>query len=117
MGDASYKEVARLHESKLSDAQATFSVTQRKLPFAPCLGHGRLVRLLIDSQIDRPRLRFLEQDRGGLKRFAKAIEDIQFAGTIRTVRPGTIIFPQQPVADITGKFGLTQAQEIKFEHA
>jgi len=27
------------------------------------------------------------------------------------------MFPQQPVADITGKFGLTQAQEIKFEHA
>ena len=81
------------------------------------LGHERLVRLLVDSQIDRPRLRFLEQDRGGLQRFAKAIEDIQFAGRIRTVRPGTIMFPQQPIADITGKFGLTQAQEIKFEHA
>src|SRR5258706_9376025 len=27
------------------------------------------------------------------------------------------MFAQQPVADITGKFGLTQAQEIKFEHA
>ncbi len=49
--------------------------------------------------------------------FAKAIEDIQFAGTIRAVRPGTIMFPQQPFADITGRFGLTQAQEIKFEHA
>src|ERR1043166_1322220 len=27
------------------------------------------------------------------------------------------MFPQQPIPDITGKFGLTQAQEIKFEHA
>ena len=27
------------------------------------------------------------------------------------------MFPQQPIADITGQFGLTQAQEIKFEHA
>src|SRR5256886_792801 len=27
------------------------------------------------------------------------------------------MFPQQPIADIPGKFGLTQAQEIKFEHA
>ncbi len=88
-----------------------------KLPFAPCLGHERLIRLLVDSQIDRPRLRFLEQDRGGLQRFAKAIEDIQFVGRIRTVRPGTIVFAQQPFADITGAFGLTQAQEIKFEHA
>jgi nicotinate phosphoribosyltransferase len=117
MGDASYKDVTRLHDRSLSDAQATFYVTQRKLPFAPCLGHERLVRLLVDSQIDRPRLRFLEQDRGGLQRFAKAIEDIQFVGKIRAVRPGTIVFAQQPFADIVGAFGLTQAQEIKFEHA
>ncbi|HLE61810.1 MAG TPA: hypothetical protein VI750_01660, partial [Pyrinomonadaceae bacterium] len=117
MGDASFKESTRLHHKSLSDAQATFYVTQRKLPFAPCLGHERLVRLLIDSQIDRPRLRFLEQDRGGLQLFAKAIEDMQFRGTIRAVRPGSIIFANQPFADITGPFGLTQAQEIKFEHA
>jgi nicotinate phosphoribosyltransferase len=81
------------------------------------LGHERLIRLLVDSQIDRPRLRFLEQDRGGLKLFAKAIEDILFVGKIRTVRPGTIVFAQQPFADISGAFGMTQAQEIKFEHA
>ncbi len=117
MGDASYKDVARLHRGRLSDAQATFYVTQRKLPFAPCLGHERLIRLLIDSQIDRPRLRFLEQDRGGLQLFAKAIEDIQFLGKVRVVRPGTIVFAQEPFADISGAFGLTQAQEIKFEHA
>ncbi len=117
MGDASFKDVTRLRNERLSDAEATFYVTQRKLPFAPCLGHERLVRLLVDSQIDRPRLRFLEQDRGGLKLFAKAIEDIQFVGRIRAVRPGTIVFAQEPFADITGAFGLTQAQEIKFEHA
>ena len=117
MGDASFKDVTRLHDQRLSDAEATFYVTQRKIPFAPCLGHERLVRLLVDSQIDRPRLRFLEQDRGGLKLFAKAIEDIQFVGKIRAVRPGTIVFANQPFADIRGAFGLTQAQEIKFEHA
>ncbi|HEY8411863.1 MAG TPA: hypothetical protein VIK76_10685 [Pyrinomonadaceae bacterium] len=117
MGDASFKDVTRLHGQPLSDAEATFYVTQRKLAFAPCLGHERLIRLLVDSQIDRPRLRFLEQDRGGLKLFAKAIEDILFVGKIRTVRPGTIVFAQQPFADISGAFGMTQAQEIKFEHA
>src|ERR1051326_3196026 len=98
MGDASFKDVTRLHDGRLSDAEATFYVTQRKLPFAPCLGHERLVRLLVDSQIDRPRLRFLEQDRGGLQLFAKAIEDIQFVGKIRAVRPGTIVFAQEPFA-------------------
>ena len=117
MGDASFKSVTRLHDGYLSDADATFYVTQRKLPFAPVLGHERLVRLLIDSQIDRPRLRFLEQDRGGLQLFAKAIEDIQFVGHVRAVRPGTIVFATEPFADISGAFGLTQAQEIKFEHA
>jgi nicotinate phosphoribosyltransferase len=117
MGDASFKDVTRLRNERLSDAAATFYVTQRKLPFAPCLGHERLVRLLVDSQIDRPRLRFLEQDRGGLHNFAKAIEDIQFVGAIRAVRPGTIVFAQEPFADIRGAFALTQAQEIKFEHA
>jgi nicotinate phosphoribosyltransferase len=117
MGDASYKDVARLRDKSLSEAEATFYVTQRKLAFAPCLGHERLVRFLIDSQIDRPRLRFLEQDRGGLTLFAEAIEDMLFVGAVRAMRPGTIVFANEPFADITGAFGLTQAQEIKFEHA
>src|SRR5947209_998960 len=117
MGNASYKDATRLHGKLLSDAEATFYVTQRKLRFAPCLGHERLVRMLIDSNIDRPRVRFLEQDRGDLKLFADAIEDMHFVGAIRSVRPATIMFAQEPFADITGPFGLTQAQEIKFEHA
>ena len=117
MGDASYKEVTHLRGKPLSEAEATFYVTQRKLPFAPCLGHERLVRSLIESRVDRPRLRFLEQDRGGLQLFARALEDMRFVGAVRAVRPGTIMFAGQPFADITGPFGLTQAQEIKFEHA
>src|ERR671914_37509 len=117
MGDASYKEATRLHEGLLSDTEATFYVTQRKLAYAPCLGHERLLRSLLDLRIDRPRLRTLEQDRGGLRLFAKAVEDINFVGTVRAVRPGTVMFAGQPFADITGAFGLTQAQEIKFEHA
>ncbi|HEX8136722.1 MAG TPA: hypothetical protein VF544_03940 [Pyrinomonadaceae bacterium] len=117
MGDASYKEATRLRDKSLSAALATFYVTQRKLRFAPCLGHERLVRLLIDSHVDRPRLRFLEQDRGGLQLFARAIEDMHFVGAVRAVRPGTILFAGEPFADITGPFALTQAQEIKFEHA
>ena len=117
MGDASYKEVTRLHATPLSDAEATFYVSQRKLPYAPCLGHERLMRSLLDLRVDRPRLRTLEQDRGRMLLFAKAVEDITSAGTVRAVRPGTIMFASQPFADITGAFGLAQAQEIKFEHA
>jgi hypothetical protein len=65
------------------------------------LVHERLVRLLVDSQIDRPRLRFLEQDRGGLQLFAQAIEDIQFVGKIRTCDRHDRLC-QEPFADITG---------------
>ncbi|HEX7957889.1 MAG TPA: hypothetical protein VF508_13145 [Pyrinomonadaceae bacterium] len=117
MGDASFKEATRLHGALLSDTEATFYVSQRKLPYAPCLGHERLLRSLLDLRLDRPRLRTLEQDRGGLRLFAKAVEDITFAGSVRAVRPGTVMFAGQPFADITGAFGLAQAQEIKFEHA
>jgi nicotinate phosphoribosyltransferase len=117
MGDASYKDVTRLHDTLLSEAEATFYAAQRKLPCAPCLGHERLIRSFLDLRIDRPRLRTLEQDRGGMRLFAKAVEDITFAGTVRAVRPGTLMFAGQPFADITGGFGLAQAQEIKFEHA
>lgn len=117
MGDASYKEATRLHGRPLSEAEATFYVTQRKLSYAPCLGHERLVRLLIENGLDRPRLRFLEQDRGGLALFAQAVEDMHFVGAVRAVRPGTIVFAGEPFADITGEFGLVQAQEIRFEHA
>src|SRR5256885_15339512 len=92
MGDASYKDATRLHDRPLSETSATFYVTQRKLPFAPCLGHERLVRLLVDSGIDRPRIRFLEQDRGGVGLFARAIEDMTVVGAVRAGRPRTITF-------------------------
>ncbi|HYP53340.1 MAG TPA: hypothetical protein VEQ42_07360, partial [Pyrinomonadaceae bacterium] len=117
MGDASFKEAARLRGKLLSEAEATFYVTQRKLAYAPCLGHERLLRQLLAGHVDRPRLRFLEQDRGGLQLFARAVEDLHFVGSVRAVRPGTVVFAGEPFADIAGPFGVTQAQEIKFEHA
>src|SRR5919205_4265939 len=96
MGDASYKDATRLRDKSLSEASATFYVTQRNLPFAPCLGHERLVRSLVDSQLDRPRIRSLEQDRGGLEHFARAMEDMTFVGAVRCVRPGTLTFAGAP---------------------
>jgi nicotinate phosphoribosyltransferase len=117
MGDASFKEETRLGGGLLGETEATFYVTQRKLAFAPCLGHERLLRSLLATGVDRPRVRFLEADRSNLTRFARELEEQSFVGSVRAVRPGTIMFAGQPFADITGPFGLTQAQEIKFEHA
>src|ERR1043166_5861701 len=55
MGDASYKDVTRLHETLLSEAEATFYAAQRKLPYAPCLGHERRIRSFLDLRIARLR--------------------------------------------------------------
>ena len=117
MGAASYKEVSRLSGGPLSHVEATFYVTQRKRPYAPCIGHEQLARLLLVGPPDGARLKFLEEDRGDLAPFARALEDRTFSCKVRAVRPGTIVFANQPFADVTGPFGLTQAQEIKFEHA
>ena len=51
-----------LHKCALSEAQRCSSDAAKAF-VCTLPGHERLVRLLIDSQIDRPRLRFLEQDR------------------------------------------------------
>ena len=117
MGDASLKEAARLRGARLGETEATFYVTQRKLACAPCVGHERLVRLLADQPPEAGRLRFLEQDRGGLQLFAEVLGRAPFAGAVRAVRPGTLLFAGEPFADVTGPFALTQAQEIRFEHA
>jgi hypothetical protein len=94
MGDASYKDVHAPARSATQRCRSDLLRNAAQVPFAPCLGHERLVRLLVDSQIDRPRLRFLEQDRGGLQLFAKAIEDIQFVGKIEPCDPAQSSSPR-----------------------
>ena len=60
MGDAALKEAARLGDRLLGETEAVFYVTQRKLPYAPCVGHERLLRSLSAEAPDEERLRFLE---------------------------------------------------------
>jgi nicotinate phosphoribosyltransferase len=102
---------------KLAEANATFYCAFRKLPFAPCVGHKRLVEYLTHIAIDAPRIRFLKDDRAGLDLIAKHLEMSHTSGVVRVVRPGTIMFPGEPFADITGPFVTTQLAEVKFEHA
>ena len=117
MGDAALKEDARLGGELLGETETAFYVTQRKLAYGPCVGHERLIRALSAPPPDAARLRFLEQDRGGLRLFAERLGAGAFNGAVRAVRPGTIVFAGEPFADVTGPFSVTQAQEIKFEHA
>ena len=109
---------ARVDDIRLAEANSMFYVTQRKIPFAPCVGHERLPINLIRSRLDIPRLRFLKQDKADLTIVADYLEKSQNRHfKIRTVKPATIIFAGEPFADIEGPFGLTQLTEIAFEHA
>ena len=117
MGDAALKEEARLGDELLGETESTFYVTQRKLAHAPCIGHERLIAALSAPPPDAARLRFLERDRGDLRLFAERLGAAPFAGAVRAVRPGMLVFAGEPFADVTGPFALAQAQEIKFEHA
>jgi len=117
MGNFSLTEHSWIEGEPMSDLPATFYVSFRKLPFAPCVGHERLVENLTHISIDSPRIRFLKNDRAGLDLIAKHLENKKISATVRTVRPGTIMFPNEPIADISGPFATTQLTEVKFEHA
>lgn len=117
MGNFSLKEESDIQGKLLADVNARFYITQRKLPFAPCVGHERLLESLVARHFDAPRLRFLREDKAGLSLLADRLTKTGFPFKIRTVRPGTIMFAQEPLADIEGPFVETQLQEVSFEHA
>lgn len=114
----SQTEHAKDAEGKsIGDKKSIFYVTQRKKPFAPCVGHERLRKSMVELVLDAPRLRFLRADKAGLDLAADALAKPAFPYSIRTFRPGTIMFAGEPMADIRGPFGMNQMMEIKFEHA
>ena len=102
---------------KLADKTSIFYATQRKKRFAPCVGHERLRKNLVNLALDVPRLRFLNEDKANLKLAAERLTAPDFPHQIRTMAPGTIMFAGEPFADITGPFGMNQLMELKFEHS
>ena len=104
-------------EKILADKESVFYATQRKIPYAPCVGHERLLDSFVNKRLDIPRLRFLRDDKADLSLVADNLDSSESPFSIRTVKPGTIVFAGEPFADIRGPFGLTQMMEVKFEHA
>lgn len=117
MGNFSLSDHAVINQKSLADKTAVFYATQRKIPYAPCVGHERLLDSLITPHLDIPRLRFLRQDKANLSSLADFLNSAQSPFLVRAVAPGTIMFANEPFADIEGPFALTQMMEIKFEHA
>lgn len=95
---------------------ATFYVTQRKIPYAPVLGHGRMIDLLNRSRADEPRARFLSEDRANLKLIAERLKHSRFPGEVDAVPEGTILFAGEPIALVSGPFAMTQMFEVVFEY-
>lgn len=94
----------------------TFYVTERKIPFAPVLGHERMVNLLNRSRADEPRARFLAEDRAVLKLIAENLKHSRFPGKVSTVPEGTIVFANEPIAVVSGPAAMTQMFEVVFEY-
>lgn len=118
MGNFSLSENGRLNKDfLLAEADSRFYASFRKLPFAPCVGHDRLIEYLSHTTVDAPRIRDLKDDRANLSLIGDYLEKNQIGGVVRAVHPGTIMFPREPFADISGHFVTTQLAEIKFEHA
>ncbi len=116
MGNFALTPQAMIGGRNLADKDVVFYITQRKLPFAPCVGHERLLESLVRRNLDVPRRRFLEQDKAGLSLLAKRLES-PLPFKIRTMAPGTIQFANEPFADIKGYFADVQMTEVAFEHA
>lgn len=117
MGNFSFSDSAIINGKHLANKNSVFYATQRKLPFAPCVGHERLRDSLITPDLDIRRLKFLREDKANLSRLADLLDSAKSPFLVRTVAPGTIMFANEPFADIEGPFALTQLMEIKFEHA
>jgi nicotinate phosphoribosyltransferase len=117
MGNFALTERAKVREKQLANLNAVFYTAQRKMPFAPCVGHERLLESLTAKNLGRPRLRFLEADKANLNLIAQKLASAAHPFRIRCVRPGTITFAGEPFADIEGPFTETQMAEILFEHA
>lgn len=119
MGKFFIGENAKLPDGRyMGDVNARFYVTQRKAPYAPVLGHTMLSRSLIASQIDDPHARFLAADRADLSSLARKLSlSGSFMGKIRIVDEGTIMFANEPIADVTGPLWNVQLHEVIFEHA
>lgn len=107
-----------VEDQEMVTERAVFSASQRKSPYAIALGNHDLYRMMVDNQIDAPHARTLRSDRSGLNLSVEILEkNPGFPGQIYAVDEGTIIFANEPFANIIGPYGLAQAQEIKFQHA
>jgi nicotinate phosphoribosyltransferase len=106
------------HGNSLYHTKARFYVTQRKLKYAPVLGHERLAYDLRNNLPNAEERRFmLRHDISMFPGELMSEVDREGVGQVRTVKPGTIMFANEPIADIEGCFGTIQSQEISFEHA
>jgi nicotinate phosphoribosyltransferase len=101
-------------ENNMQNLVATFEVFIRRLP----KNYSYFVVMGIEDSIDKIlNLHFSDEDLtylsslGFSNQFLKYIAEIKFEGEIRSVREGTIIFPNEPIMQITAP--IIQAQILE----
>jgi len=118
MCKAALAEYTRISGKLLAEKKSVFYISQRKMPFAPCVGEDRLCNNLLNfGRLDHERMHFLEEDKADLSAVAVLLQNDLLDFHIRCVTPGTIIFAKEPFADISGNFAITQMLEVAFQHA
>jgi len=107
-----------IEDQNLVIEPCVFAASQRRAPYTVLLGNYDLYRMMVDYQIDPPHARVLREDRAGLDLSVDILEkNATFPGQIYLPEEGTIIFANEPFANINGPYGLVQTQELKFQHA
>jgi len=101
-------------ENNMQNLVATFEVFIRRLP----KNYSYFVVMGVEDSIDKIlNLHFSDEDLGYLSslgfsnQFLKYIAEIKFEGEIRSVREGTIVFPNEPIMQITAP--IIQAQILE----
>jgi len=97
---------------------STFELFVRKLPKARsyliCAGLEEILRYLENLQFTQQEIDFLRQDptfAASSPDFFEMLQDLRFEGEVRAVAEGTVVFPNEPLLQITAP--LIQAQLVE----
>ncbi|MCC5861548.1 MAG: nicotinate phosphoribosyltransferase [Gammaproteobacteria bacterium] len=96
-------------------AEATFSLFFRKLPpgrsYAIACGQQEVAELLPTLRFESSALEALAGVPGLSPALLEWLADFRFSGTLRSVREGTPVFPQEPILEISGPLPEVQLLE------
>lgn len=101
-------------ETDKADTLANFDVFFRQkehLEFAVCAGLEQVIEYINNLHFDESDIEYLLSLNLFGEKFFNAIKNFKFTGTIRAIREGEIVFPNEPILSVTAP--LWQAQLVE----